>query len=113
VDPSLFIYATDSLKCYLLIYVDDLVITCNNPAFITNVIRHLSTRFHLKDLGDLYFFLGVEVIPIHVGLFLTQRKYIRDLLSHTNMLGAKDVSTPLSTSHSLHLNDGTTLTDSS
>jgi histone deacetylase 1/2 len=111
VDPSLFIYSTNAHKCYLLVYVDDLVITGNNLIFINTVIWHLSNQFHLKDLGDLHFFLGVEVIQTHVGLFLTQHKYIRDLLSHTNMVGAKDVSTPLSTSQSLQLQDGTTPTD--
>ena len=65
-DPSLtnVIYSTDSHKCYLLVYVDDLVITGNNSTFINNVIQHLSNRFHLKDMGDLHFFLGVEVIQI-------------------------------------------------
>jgi hypothetical protein len=79
-DPSLFIYSTDSLKCYLLVYIDDLVITGNNPVFVTDVIRHLSTQFQVKDLGDLHFFLGIEVIPTHVGLFRIQHKYINDLL---------------------------------
>jgi hypothetical protein len=64
-DPSLFIYSTKAHKCYLLVYVDDLVITGNNPTFIDTVIRHLSNRFHLKNLGNLYFFLGVEVIQTH------------------------------------------------
>jgi len=80
VDPSLFIYLTDSLKCYLLVYIDDLVITGNNPVFIADVIRHLSTQFHIKNLGDLHFFLGIEVIPTYVGLFLIQHKYIHELL---------------------------------
>jgi hypothetical protein len=96
-----------------LVYVDDLVITGNNPTFIDTVIRHLSNRFHLKDLGNLHFFLGVEVIQTHAGLFLTQHKYIHDLLSHTNMVGAKDVSTPLSISQSLLLQDSTAPTDCS
>jgi hypothetical protein len=100
-DPSLFIYSTDTHKCYLLVYVDDFIITGNNSTFIDNVIWHLSNQFHLKDLGDLHFFLGVEVIQTHAGLFLTQHKNIRDLLFHTNMVGAKDVSTPLFTSQSL------------
>jgi hypothetical protein len=90
-----------------------LVITGNNPTFINTVIQHLSNRFHLKDLGNLHFFLGVEVIQTHTGLFLTQHKYICDLLSHTNMVGAKDVSTPLYTSQSLQLQDGTAPTDCS
>jgi hypothetical protein len=54
----------------------------------------------------LHFFLGIEVIPTQNGLFLTQHKYIRDLLARTCMDGAKDVTTPLSTSVSLKLNDG-------
>jgi hypothetical protein len=64
-DPSLFIYSTKAHKYYLLVYVDDLVITGNNPTFIDTVIRHLSNRFHLKNLGNLYFFLGVEVIQTY------------------------------------------------
>lgn len=63
-------------------------------------------------MGHLSFFLGVEVIPTHAGLFLSQHQYIRDLLSTTNMLGAKDVSTPLSTTNSLKLIDGTSSVDS-
>ena len=112
-DPSLFIYSTDAHKCYLLVYVDDFIIIGNNSTFIDNVIWHLNNQFHLKDLGDLHFFLGVEVIQTHAGLFLMQHKYIRDCLSHTNMVGAKDVSTPFSTSQSLQLQDGTTPTDCS
>jgi hypothetical protein len=59
--------------------------------------------FSLKDMGPLHFFLGVEVIPTKAGLFLTQHKYIRELLANSNMSGAKDISTPLSTSQSLQL----------
>jgi len=54
----------------------------------------------LKDMGLLHFFLGVEVISIHTGLFLSQHKYIRELLASTSMSGVKDVSTPLSTTQS-------------
>ena len=46
--------------------------------------------------GSLHFFLGIEVIPTQVELFLSQHKYVRDLLANTSMSGAKDVSTPLS-----------------
>jgi hypothetical protein len=54
--------------------------------------------FSLKDMGSLHFFLGVEVIPTKAGLFLTQHKYVRELLANSNMSGAKDIFTPLSTS---------------
>ncbi|RVW24725.1 Retrovirus-related Pol polyprotein from transposon RE2 [Vitis vinifera] len=80
--------------------------------FVDHIIQKLGEIFSLKDMGNLSFFLGVEVIPTRAGVFLSQHQYIRDLLSTTNMLGAKDVSTPLSTTASLKLFDGTTPVDS-
>ena len=69
--------------------------------------------FSLKDMGSLHFFLGIEVIPTRAGLFLSQHKYVCDLLANTSLSGAKDVSTPLSTAQSLQLIDGTAAVDSS
>uniref|UniRef100_A0A2N9FBJ6 Reverse transcriptase Ty1/copia-type domain-containing protein n=1 Tax=Fagus sylvatica TaxID=28930 RepID=A0A2N9FBJ6_FAGSY len=112
-DSSLFIYSQGSTLCYFLVYVDDLVITGNNSLFVTSIIKRLGDMFSLKDMGSLHFFLGVEVIPTPAGLFLSQHKYIRELLAKTSMSGAKDVSTPLSTTQSLQLIDGTAAVDSS
>ena len=64
-------------------------------------------------MGSLHFFLGIEIIPTRAWLFLSQHKYVRDLLANTSMSGAKDVSTPLSTTQSLQLIDGTAAVDSS
>ena len=97
-DSSLFIYCQNSVICYLLVYVDDLVLTGNNLCFVLEIVAQLGNQFSLKDMGQLNFFLGMEVISTKFGLFLSQHKYIRDLLSKTNMIGAKDVSTPLSNS---------------
>ena len=111
-DSSLFIYRKNYIICYFLVYVDDIVITRNNKNFVASIIKKLGDHFSLKDVGLLHFFLGVEVVPTQAGLFLSQHKYIRELLSNTNMSGAKDVSTPLSTTQSLKLLDGTTNVDS-
>ena len=94
-----------------MVYVDDIVITGNNKNFVASIIKQLRDRFSLKDMGLLHFFLGVEVVPTQRGLFLSQHKYIQELLSNTNMSGAKDVSTPLSTTQSLKLLDDTTNVD--
>jgi hypothetical protein len=85
--------------------VDDLVITGNNSNFVNSIVKQLGCKFSLKDMGSLHYFLGMEIIPTPGGLFLSQHKYIRDLLSNTNMLGAKEVCSPLSTSTPLKLND--------
>ena len=58
VDSSLFIYNTKSVTCYFLVYVDDLVITGNDPIFVSSIIVQLSNRFSLKDMGQLHFFSG-------------------------------------------------------
>ena len=100
-DSSLFIYIKDSKIYYFLVYVNDLVIAGNNKNFMASIIKKLGDCFSLKDMGLLHFFLGVEVVPTQAGLFLSQHKYIRELLSNTNMSSAKDVSTPLSITQSL------------
>jgi hypothetical protein len=112
-DSSLFIYSHGSNLCYFLVYVDDLVITGNNSTLVANINKQLGDMFSLKDMGSLHFFLGIEVIPTQAGLFLSQHKYVRELLNTTSMSGAKDVSTPLSTTQSLQLVDGTSAVDSS
>ena len=110
-DLSLFIYRKHSIICYFLVYVDDLVIIGNNTNFVASIIKQLGDRFFLKDMGLLHCLLGVEVVPTQARLFLSQHKYIRELLSTTNMSGAKVVSTPLSITQSLKLLDGTTNVD--
>ena len=66
----------------------------------------MSDKFSLKDLGNLNYFLGIEVLPTKKGLFLSQHKYITDILNRTIMLGVKESAIPLSTSVSLQLFDG-------
>lgn len=94
-DTSLFHLCRPSGMIYLLVYVDDIIITGSNPHEVQTEIDNLTNRFSLKDLGMLHYFLGVEVFPSSSGLFLNQHKYIIDLLERFNMSSAKSESTPL------------------
>lgn len=67
----------------------------------TSFIRAISIRLSVKDLGHLNYFLGVEVVRTPESIFLSQHKYIHGLLSKTNMLGIKEVTTPMSSIVSL------------
>ena len=96
---------------YILVYVDDIIVTGNNPISIQAFIKQLAARFSLKDLGPLSYFLGVEATFTSSGLLLSQRKYIQDLLLKTNMQDANTVTTPISTSGSLKLLDGSPTTE--
>ncbi|TXG71321.1 hypothetical protein EZV62_006256 [Acer yangbiense] len=108
-DSSLFICRTGGRVLYVLVYVDDIIVTGSSP--VHEFIQSLARRFSLKDLGPLSYFLGVEALTTSTGLFLSQRKYIRDLLHKTHMLDANVASTPLSVTDSLVLHDGSPLTD--
>ena len=105
-DTSLFMLHSPSTVLYLLVYVDDIIITGSSAAHVSAFITALARRFSLKDLGNLSYFLGVEAHSTATGLFLSQRKYIKDLLHRVNMTDAKPVSTPLATTDVLKLFDG-------
>ncbi|GKC51385.1 putative RNA-directed DNA polymerase [Tanacetum coccineum] len=79
-DPSLFIYSRGDILLYILVYVDDIIVTGNNKGTIDNMICQLGSAFALKDLGPLNYFLGIEIV-LHVsGILLSQKKYILELL---------------------------------
>ena len=78
---------------------------------IRQVITSLANRFSIKDLGHLHYFLGVEVLNNNDGIILSQSKYIMDILQDTQMHESKGVLTPMSSTLSLSLNDGTLPTD--
>lgn len=97
-DASLFIYKRYNIACYFLVYIDDIVLTGSDAKFLTYFINALSTKFSLKDLGMLHEFLGVEIIHTPFGLFLSQHRHIQDVLNQFHIEGAKEITTPLSTS---------------
>ncbi|XP_020203528.1 uncharacterized protein LOC109789074 [Cajanus cajan] len=95
-DPSLFVYSHANNIIYILVYVDDIIITGNNTAFLRNIVSQLNSAFSLKDLGQLDYFLGIEVKSNSDGsLTLTQSKYVRDLLSRTDMENSKPIASPM------------------
>ena len=71
-DTSLFFRSRGSEVTYLLIYVDDMLITGTSPSVISQVIDCLSKQFSLKDLGEVIHFLGVDVARTKHGLHLSQ-----------------------------------------
>jgi histone deacetylase 1/2 len=60
-DTSLFLFQQKGITMFILIYVDDIIVTSSSDQAISALLHHLSSEFALKDLGDLHFFLGLEV----------------------------------------------------
>jgi hypothetical protein len=86
----------------LLVYVDDIILTCNSLDGFHRIKQLLDTQFKIKDLGQLKYFWGIEVAHSKVGVTICQRKYCLDLLHDTGLLGAKPAKTPLENSVKLH-----------
>ncbi|XP_020219796.1 uncharacterized protein LOC109802814 [Cajanus cajan] len=106
-DHSLFIFTSKTTSIYILIYVDDIIITSNSSTAIQNLIQTLHKSFPLKDLGKLDHFLGIEVSSDNAGgIHLSQTKYLIDILAKLNMSNAKPIKTPMAPSSRL-TNDGT------
>lgn len=95
-DTSLFVLKRGSTLLYLLVYVDDIILTGNDPAIIRTFISRLNNEFATKDLGTLSYFLGLEALYTDDGLFLTQANYAHDILTRVGLLDAKPTTTPLS-----------------
>jgi hypothetical protein len=94
-DHSLFTKSQNGSFTALLVYVDDIILTGNSLSSIESVKNFLHATFKIKDLGDLKYFLGLEVSRSHKGIHLCQRKYALDILSETGLLAAKKCSTPM------------------
>jgi hypothetical protein len=105
-DTSLFFFSKGNLTMYVLVYVDDIIVASSSQEATTALLRKLEKEFALKDLGDLHYFLGIQVKCDHKGLLLSQERYANDILQRVNMNKCKPISTPLSTSEKLSVYDG-------
>ncbi|GKB95546.1 ribonuclease H-like domain-containing protein, partial [Tanacetum coccineum] len=94
-DYSLFIKDKNGVFIAILVYVDDIVVTGNNNSEIDKFKHFLSTKFMIKDLGQLKYFLGIEVLENMNGLCLNQTKYCLELLNEYGLLACKPTTTPL------------------
>ena len=94
-DSGLFTRTTELGTIIVLLYVDDMIITGSDTAGISELKTSLSSHFEMKDLGNLHYFLGLEVLSDSSGIYLCQAKYISDLLSKAGITDTKVASTPL------------------
>ncbi|CAL1362591.1 unnamed protein product [Linum trigynum] len=110
-DPSLFTKTSAAGIVVLLLYVDDMVVTGDDVEGIRSLKSGLQAAFSLKDLGDLRYFLGLEITRSSQGITLHQTKYIKDLLSEHQFDSCTPVRTPMELNLKLHKESGPLLAD--
>jgi hypothetical protein len=94
-DPTLFIHAPPPGRTLLFLYVDDMIITSDDPEYIAFVKACLSDQFLMSDLGPLRYFLGIEISSTPKEFFLSQERYIQDLLDHASLADHRTAENPL------------------
>jgi hypothetical protein len=95
----------------LLVYVDDIIVASDNSAEVSKFIQLLNDRFKLKDLGQLKYFLGLEIARSELGISVSQRKYALEVLEDTGMLASKPVQFPMEPNMKFSKDSGQILDD--
>ena len=110
-DHSLFVKHSETSLLAILVSVDNIIIASNCAQAMEDIKEQLQAHFKMKYLGDLRYFLGLEIARSSNGISLCQRKYALELLNEAGMLGSKPVSTPMEINLKLTSDGGGPLTD--
>jgi len=106
------LYRHSSVGCiYLIVYVDDIVLTGSDHHGISQVKQHLCQHFQTKNLSKLRYFLGIEVAQCNTGIVISQRKYALDILEEIGLINLKFVDTLVYPNVKLLPNQGEPLSD--
>ncbi|GJX41316.1 ribonuclease H-like domain-containing protein [Tanacetum coccineum] len=109
-DSSLFVFHRGSDIAYLLLYVDDIILTTSSSAFLQRIIASLHSEFAMTDLGSLNYFLGISAQRSASGLFLSQSKFAEEILERAHMQNYNRCRTPVDTESKLG-SDGDPVSD--
>lgn len=110
-DASLFIYKRGSDTMYLLLYVNDIVLTALFVPLLRQVIANLQREFSMKDLDQLDHFLGVSVRRSSDQRVLSQRQYTLDIIDRSGMRDCKPSTTPVNTYANVSIDTGPPMAD--
>jgi hypothetical protein len=105
-DHTVFYKHSNQKITILAVYVDDIIIIGDDEAEIGRLKQCLSNAFEVKDLGQLRYFLGIEVARSNKGIVLSQRKYTLDLLNDVGMIGCRAAATPIDQNHKITAESG-------
>ena len=79
----------------IVLYVDDLIIIGGNVEHIAQTKASLQSEFEMTDMGLLHFFLGLEIWQDQSGIFISQKRYVQELLQVFDMQDCRPISTPM------------------
>jgi hypothetical protein len=101
VDTTLFTKKIGKDLFVLQIYVDDIIFGSTNQEYCEEFGKMMVNKFEMSMIEELRYFLGLEIKQLKNGIFVSQCKYIKDMLKKFGMEDAKSISTPMGTNGSL------------
>ena len=108
---NLYIKMNEDKLLVTLVYVDDLIFASNNDDMSHELSQNMSKEFEISIIGELSHFLGLQVSQTTTGMFISQAKYLKDMLKRYGMEDCAPMSTPITTNCKLSKNDDSPLVD--
>ena len=105
VDKTLFLLKQSTDTLLVQIYMDDIIFGGSSHALVAKFAEIMGREFEMSMMGELTFFLGLQIKQTHEGTFLHQGKYTKDVLKKFDMGEAKPISTPMSTKTALDVDE--------
>lgn len=96
-DPALFVHVSEHGRTLLLLYVDDMLITGDDNEYIAFVKARLTEQFMMSNTGPLNYFLGIEVTSTPDGYYVSQQKYLQDLIDRSGLRYSNNSYTHIAT----------------
>ncbi|CAL8169299.1 unnamed protein product [Prunus armeniaca] len=102
VDKTLFVKRFKKDVLIAQVYVDDIVVGFTSDLHVQDFIYVMTSEFEMSLVGELNYFLGLQIKQSHDGIFISQSKYAKNLVTKFGLEGAKSARTPMSTSAKIH-----------
>ncbi|XP_075074851.1 uncharacterized protein LOC142162398 [Nicotiana tabacum] len=110
-DYSLFYRKQNSSIVFIAVYVDDVLLIGTDSEEIDQLKAFLHDKFRIKDLGQLHYFLGLEILYKLDGIIISQRKFVLDLLKDYVCLHCPSLTSPLDSTTKSKAKEGAPLSD--
>ena len=110
-DANMYVFSEGGLHMVIILYVDDLIITGSHQERISHTQELLWREFEMTDLGLMHFCLGIKVWQEPGNIFISQSKYVGEILKAFRMTECKSVGTPMEVDLKLSMEDTSPLVD--
>jgi len=105
VDSNLYIKYENNHQVIIVVYVDDIIFGGSKDEMCKDFVNQMQTEFDMSMIGELSYFLGLQVNQLKNGIFISQIKYVKEMLKKFTMEDCKPVSTPMTKGYKLSKDD--------